>query len=176
MTETWQELAARKRPAEDRLIERHRQGFFRGEAPAAGRGYPTIQTPWGVAREFFPAMHAADIQRRSAWPETQIVLNLFLEFAPERRVIAMWPIWLRESVQEGEPPYNDVLAINIGEAIQKRAPSRLALQPGPFVYCIWENPIDLTDPPAPGNPPPELVNARAETEQIKSRWLSTGTQ
>lgn len=172
MSGTWQQLASDRRPAENRLIARYRSAFFRGEKPAAGRGSRTVQTPWGIGCGFFPGMYVAEINRRSAWPETQIVLNLWLDFAPDRRVVAMWPVWPPEYWHADEPPYNDVLYANLAEAIQKRAVKRFASQPGQIVYFIWGAPVDFEHPPAPGDPPPELMSARAEIAQIKSKWRS----
>ena len=52
-------------------------------------------------------------------------------------------------------------------------PSWLRVQPGPVVYFIWSSPVDLDDPPASGNPPQELLAARAETANINSHWLGS---
>jgi hypothetical protein len=167
MTETWQELAAHKRSAEDRLIERHRTAFLISEGPGPGSNDGTKQTPWGASYRFFPGMYVAAIARRSAWPETQIVFHVFLDFIPDRPAIVMWPIWFPESWHAEEPPYNDVLGVNIAEALQKRFRNNLAAQPGPVLYFIWETLVDFAHPPAPGDPPPELLSARAETEHIR---------
>jgi hypothetical protein len=60
--------------------------------------------------------------------------------------------------------------VNIGESIQKRFKRRLAEHPGPILYFFWWTELDLSDPPAPGDPPPELLAARAERERIRSQW------
>jgi hypothetical protein len=46
----------------------------------------------------------------------------------------------------------------------------LRLQPGPVVYLIWRTPVDFDSPPAIGEPPVELLEARAEVDEIKRRW------
>jgi hypothetical protein len=171
MSATWQELASLKRAGESQLVERYRIEFFKGEAPSEGRGYPVTHTPWGVAREFFPAMYLAGISQRSAWPETQLVLNMHLEFLPERRVTGMLGIWPPDRWDELEPPYNEMFAVNLAEAIHKYPSKWLAPQRGPVVYFIWSSPVDFEKPPAPGAPPPELLSARAEVESIKRGWL-----
>lgn len=173
MTETWEQGAARRRPAEDRVIARYRQAFFGGDAPAPDRGYPTVSTDRGLACEFFPAMAAARIARRSAWPETQIVIDIVLDFTPQRHGVVMWPMWSRERWDDQEPRYNDVLGINIGEAVQKRFDARLSGQRGPTLYFIWESPVDLSNPPALGGPPEELLLARDELDRIR-RQIEAG--
>jgi hypothetical protein len=170
MSDSWQELAQRKRPAEDRLIEQYRKEFFKGDLPSSGRGYEVSRTPWGVARRFFPAMYLASIGRRSAWPETQVVLKLFFEFAPGRRVIGMRGIWPPGRWDAPDPPHNDMFGMNLAESIQKHAGRWLAAQQGPIAYFIWSTPVDRTRPPAPGNPPPELLTARAEVDRIRCAW------
>jgi hypothetical protein len=54
-------------------------------------------------------MYVAGVDLRSVWPETAIVLKMFLEFAPERAAIVTWPLWLPGDWHEDEPPNNDVL-------------------------------------------------------------------
>lgn len=168
MSASWRELAAQKRAGEDRLIERYRLELLGDDGPRTGRGYPVTQTPWGPARQFFPAMYVAGISRRSVWPETQIVLNLFLEFAPDRRVIGMRGIWPPAKWDDPEPPYNELFAVNLAESIHKYGPSWLAAQQGPVVYFVWSTPVDFEYPPALGGPPPELLAARAEVERIRN--------
>jgi hypothetical protein len=173
MTERWIDLAASRRPAEDRLIDRYRADFFEGDAPATDRGYPTIETPWGLGRKFFTGLYVTALGGRSAWPETQLVLDLFWEVVPDRRVVAMRSLWPPDRWHDMEPPYNELLGIHLVEGIHKHAQRWLAVQPGPVVYFIWQSPVDFANPPAPGAPPAELVSARSEIDRIKSEWRST---
>lgn len=172
MTESWIDLAAIRQSAEDRSIDRYREDFFRGDAPATDRGYATIETPWGLGRQFFTGLYVTAFGRRSAWPETQLVLDLFWDVVPDRRVVVMRCLWPPDRRRDIEPPYNELFDVNLVEGIHKHAQRWLAMQPGPVVYFIWQSPVDFDDPPAPGPPPAELVSARAEIDRIKSEWLS----
>lgn len=170
MIETWKEIAAEKRPAEDRLIDRYRSAFFKGDSPEAGRCYPTQETPWGLGREFFSGFFATSIGRRSAWPETQLILEFFWDIHPTRHFVAMRPIWPLGHSHDPEPPYNDVLSVNLVEAMHTgRENDWTAVQPGPMVYVISELRADPAEPPAPGDPPDELLTARAEVDELRAR-------
>jgi hypothetical protein len=172
MTSQWQDLAAQKRSSEDRLIERYRAALFdHGSSASTADDARTITTPWGIGHRFHRGLYATEFSRRSAWPETQIVIDLVWQAYPERRFIVMRGIWPPERVHDPEPRYNDLFYINLWESIMTRASNWLAVQPGPVVYFIWSNRADLDDPPAAGDPPPELLSARAEVAAIKSRWL-----
>jgi hypothetical protein len=164
----WTETAALKRAAEDHLIARYRSELFKGDAPEDGRGYLIIRTPAGPARQFFPAMYALRVERRSVWPETQIAIDAFLDFADPRRAVVLWPLWPPARWHDAEPAHNDVLWVNIGEAIHKRFNSRSTVQPGATVYFIWGARADLQDPPASGEPPAELLSARRKLDAIRS--------
>lgn len=170
MSGSWQEVAAQKGSAEDRLIDRYRLELFDGERPADSRGYPTIETPWGCGRQIFPGLYVAGIGRRSVWPETQMVLQLFLTSHPDKQVIGWWGIWPPGHRNDSDPPYNEMFSVNLAESVHKHASRWLALQPGPVAYFIWWTPTDLEHPPALGDPPPELLSARAELDAIRSRW------
>jgi hypothetical protein len=167
----WRDHAAQVKPAEDRLIDRYRQELFRGTSPAPDRGYETTETPWGPGRQFFSAMHVTGIQRRSAWPETQMVLDMFWDNFPDRHFVVLRAIWPPDHWLDGEPPYNDVYWFNLAEHIATRGLQWLRVQPGPLVHFIWSNTVDLQHPPADGDPPPDLVAARREINDIKSGWL-----
>ena len=160
------------RPAEDRLIDRYREELFRGPSPAPDRGYPTTQTPWGIGREFFSAMHVTAVGRRSVWPETQMVLDMFWENFPDRHFVVLRAIWPPDYWHEAEPPHNEVFWFNLAEHIHTRGLRWLRLQPGTQVYFIWSNTADLANPPTAGDPPAELLAARRELDEIKSRWLA----
>jgi hypothetical protein len=95
---------------------------------------------------------------------------MFLDFAPERAAIVTWPLWIPENWDEDAPFYNDVFWVNIGEAVTKRFRKRLAEQPGPILYFLWRTEVDFDNPPAPGDPPRELLAARVELERIRSQW------
>lgn len=168
----WRDRAAHVEPAEDRLIDRYRHQAFAGTEPAPGRGYQTTETPWGIGRTFFSGMHVTGIGRRSAWPETQMVLDMFWENFPDRRFIVLRPIWPPGHWFDAEPRYNDVFWVNLVEGIHKRGGEWLRVQPGPLVYFIWSNIVDVHNPPGDGDPPPELITARQEIDDIKRRWLA----
>lgn len=172
---TWQDLASERQAGEDSLIERFRATLFdRDESDTSDDPDRTVATPWGaVGHRFHRGLYITDFRRRSAWPETQLVLDVFWEAHPERRFIVMKGIWPPERIQEPEPPENELFDLNLWESIVTRARRWLRVQPGPVVYFIWSSPVDLEDPPASGNPPQELLAARAETANIKSHWLGS---
>lgn len=173
---TWQEIAEQVRPAEDELIERYRYGLFQGDAPRAELGYPTMETPWGTGRNLdIVGMGVTGIRRLSAWPETMMVVDAFWPNFPDRRFVMMVTIWGMDW-HEAEPRYNDVFWWNLAEWIVKRAMSRMRQQPGPVVYFIWSVSVDPDRPPAPGDPPRELLTARSEIAQIRSSWTQTGRE
>jgi hypothetical protein len=167
----WQDHAGHVEPAEDRLIDRYRDEFFRDRSPGSDRGYETTQTPWGVGRRFYSAMYVTAIERRSAWPETQMVLDMFWEGFPDRHFVVLRAIWPPDRWFDDEPPYNDLYWANLAEHIHTRAPEWLGVQPGPVVYFNWRNTVDLQHPPADGDPPPQLLAARQEIEDIERGWL-----
>lgn len=167
MTATWQQIAAAKRAAEDRLIARFRSDLFRGEAAAEGRGYPTLETPWGLGRQFFSGLYAISVARRSAWPETQAVFDVYSEAYPARRLVVGQMLWGPGRWYDEEPQYDGFFDVHIAERIHKRGPRHLKEQPGVVVYLISKGGADLANPPAPGEPPPELLEARVELERLE---------
>jgi hypothetical protein len=167
VTGTWQELAEQKRAAEDQVIARHRWGLFKGEMPAADRGYPTRETPWGLGRQFFSGLYVTRLSRRSAWPETQMVWDLFWENFPDRHFIAFDPLWPPSCWDDPEPPYEEFADVHLVEGIHEHGRRWLAVQPGPVVYFIWQVHADAR---APGAPPAELLRAREEIDRIKASW------
>lgn len=116
-------------------------------------------------------MHVTGIGRRSVWPETQMVLDMFWENFPDRHFVVLRTIWPPDRWFDAEPPINDVLWFNLAEHIHTRAERWLRQQPEPRVYFIWSNTADLEDPPATGGPPPELMAARDELADVRRRWL-----
>jgi hypothetical protein len=167
----WRDRADQVKPAEDRLIDRYREEFFGGRSPASNRGYETTRTPWGLGRGFHRAMYVTAIDRRSAWPETQMVLDMFWENFPDRHFVVMRAVWPPDRWFDDEPPYNDLYWTNLAEHIHTRAPTWLRVQPGAVVYFNWRNMVDLQQPPADGGPPPALLAARQAMEEIESGWL-----
>jgi hypothetical protein len=166
MSQSWHELAVSKREAEDGLIGRYRLEVFDGARPAADRGYRTVDTPWGIGRQFFPGLYVAGISRRSAWPETGVVLNLFSEARLDQRVVAIKGIWPPDRWHETEPPYNELFWMHLAEGILTYPRRRIAGQAGPVAYFVWRSPVDFDNPPAAGDPPSELLDGRAELDRI----------
>jgi hypothetical protein len=174
MALTWKEIATQVRPAEDLLIDRYVQALFKGDVPQPELGYPTLETPWGTGRVLpMISMCVTGIRRLSAWPETMMVLDAFWENFPDRRFVLMVSIWPRSRWQDPEPPYNEMFDVNLVEWIYKRSTRWMAMQAGPLVYFIWSNSVDFERPPAPGDPPSELLAARSEIDEIKSAWTDT---
>jgi hypothetical protein len=126
----WRDHADQVEPAEDRLIDRYRDEFFKGRSPASDRGYETTQTPSGIGRRFYPAMYVTAIERRSAWPETQMVLDMFWESIPDRHFVVLRAIWPPDRWFDDEPPYNDLYWANLAEHIHTRTPGGFACSPG----------------------------------------------
>lgn len=173
MTPTWRELAEEKRRNEDYLIDRYRERLF-SEGPAVDEtddADRVIDTPRGVGHRFHRGLYATAFSRRSAWPETQLVMELFWQAYADRRFVVMKAIWPPDRIHDFAPPYNDLFYVNLWESIMTRAPEWLAVQPGPVVYLIWSSPVDFDNPPAPGDPPAELLSARSEVDQLKRQWL-----
>lgn len=169
MDREWVILAAERRAAEDGLIARYRADFFGDgvlvavdRTGGAGSGGP------GVG--FAPGMRLMAIDRRSAWPETQMVLDLRWDVFPGRRVVMMTPIWPPALIREPDPPYNGVLWANVMEWLHGRG-RMLRRQSSPVIYDVGENRYDL-DPPALGDPPEELMRARSEIDDIRRRWTA----
>jgi hypothetical protein len=117
-----------------------------------------------VGHRFENGLYITSFGRRSAWPETQIVLNIFWKVHPDRRFVVMKGLWPPARIDRPEPPENELFYMNLWESMLTRAGRWLRVQPGPVVYFIWGSPVDLDNPPAPGDPPSELLEARAETE------------
>jgi hypothetical protein len=171
MALTWTEIAAQVRPAEDRLIERYVKDFFKDDVPQPGLGYPTLETPRGTGRALpIISMYVTGIRRLSAWPETMIVLDAFWENFPDRRFVLVVSIWPPSRWQDPEPPYNEMFYVNLAGWIHKRSVRWMSMQPGPLVHFIWSSSVDFDRPLAPGDPPPDLLAARSEIDEIKSVW------
>jgi hypothetical protein len=170
----WRELAAEKRAGENRLIERHRHDLFGDETPPAGRDIHTQQTPWGAGVQVAPEMFVTAIRRRSAWPETHMVLDLFWAAFPDRHWVVMLAVWPPAQIRDLEPRYNDVLWFNLMEWLHTRGPRRIRDQPGPVVYYIQGSRYDL-HPPALGPAPAELLAARQEVDEIKRGWVKANS-
>ena len=172
---SWQGIAAQKRPAEDRLIERYRARLIDHNNPRyVDDPESTVTTAWGVGHRFESGFYVTGFSRRSAWPETQMVLDVFWDIHPDRRFVVMRSLWPPGQIHEPEPPESGYFYLNLWESIVARATRWLRVQPGPVVYFIWSTTNDLDDPPAPGDPPPELLAARAQTAAIKRRWVPAG--
>jgi hypothetical protein len=169
MIESWQQFAVRKRNSEDRLIGRYRLEAFNGDTPAEGRGYPTLDTAWGLGREFHPGLYVAGVGRGSAWPETGIVLNLFSEARPQQKIVAIKGIWPPDQWHQDQPPYNEMFWMNLAEGIETYPRRRISGQNGPVAYFVWRSTVDLANPPADGDPPLELLDARAELDRIANQ-------
>lgn len=171
---TWQDIAAQVRPAEERLIERYRSELFQGESASPDRGYMTVETPWGPARSIFPGVAVTGIGRRSAWPETQMVLDVFWQTFPDRPVVAMRPIWPYGRWHEAEPPYDEFFDMHLVEGIHKYGVRWVRAQADGVVYMAWRNRADLDNPPAEGEPPDELLRARSELDALQALQAESG--
>jgi hypothetical protein len=171
---TWQEIAEKRRAVEDRLIQRYQDRLFGDGSPIGEDADDRVaMTPWGLGHRFHSGFYITAFRRRSAWPETQVVMDLFWEAHEDRHFVLMKSIWPPDRIHDPGPPHNDLFYVNLWESIVSRASGWLRVQPGPLVYFIWSTPVDLNDPPAPGDPPSALLAARAETAEIKSHWLAS---
>ena len=169
MDREWVILAAESRAAEDGLIARYRADFF-GDGTSVAVDRTGRAGSGGSGVGFAPGMRLMAIDRRSARPETQMVLDLCWDVFPGRRVVMMTPIWPPALIREPEPPYNSVLWANVTEWLHGRG-RMLRRQSGPVIYDVGENRYDL-DPPALGDPPEELMTARSEIDDIRRRWTA----
>jgi hypothetical protein len=164
----WARLAAERGTGEDRLIARYRRELFGGDAPA-DEHKRTQDTPWGPGVPFHEGMIVTAIRRRGAWPETQMVLDLFWTNLPDRQCVLMLGIWPPGRIREPEPPYNRVFWFNLLEEMHTRAGRVLHKQAGPVAYYIGGISYAV-DPPALGRPPAELLRARDEVQEIQRGW------
>ncbi len=172
---TWRDIAAQLKPAEDQLIERYRFGQFKGDSAAPGRGYRVVETPWGVVgRRGYPGFAFTAVSRRSAWPETQAVFEIYWEEIPDRRFVVMQSIWRPGHWYDDGPPYDEFYDTHIAVNISKQGVRWMRSQPGPVVHMKWGDQADLDHPPADGEPPEELLLARREWEAIRNTWTSRG--
>ena len=165
------ELAAERIAGEDRLIERHRDELFGDDARADAQPTAMQSTPLGPAVQVAPDVFVTEITRRSAWPETQMVLDVFWAAFPDRHFVVLHGIWPPAQVRRPTPPYNDVLRFNVAEWLHTRAPRLLHERHGPIVYYFGSTRYDQ-HPPALGQPPTEVLVARQEDDQIKRGWAS----
>jgi hypothetical protein len=166
----WRELAAEKRAGEDRLIARYRHQLFGDGASRAVEKTRMHQTPWGPGAQVASDLFVTAIGRRSAWPETQMVLDVFWSTFPDRPWVMMLGVWPPAEIRDSEPRYNDVLWFNLREWLHSASMPRLHEQPGPVAYYVHGNRYD-DHPAALGPEPAELLAARQEDDQMKRAWL-----
>jgi hypothetical protein len=166
----WRELAAEKRAGEDRLIARYRHQLFGDGASCTAEKTRLQQTPWGPGAQVASDLFVTATGRRSAWPETQMVLDVFWHTFPDRPWVMMLGVWPPAEIRDVEPRYNDVLWFNLREWLHSASVRRLREQPGPVVYYVHGNRYD-DHPAALGPEPAELRAARQEDDQMKRGWL-----
>lgn len=107
-----------RRAAEERLRARYEAELTRTIELAPGD-----RTLWPVGSgrvqlfESESGAFAEELRLDGSFPDTQLVLTYRHQLRPGHRFETRWRVWPGDSASEPEPPYSDILTMNLAEDI-----------------------------------------------------------